>query len=44
VPGLALDATGTVLALRVHGWSNVGGCPSGTGVAIPLVIGPIPFA
>jgi aerobic carbon-monoxide dehydrogenase large subunit len=37
---LALDADGKVLALRVRGWSNVGGCPSGTGVAIPLVIGP----
>jgi carbon-monoxide dehydrogenase large subunit len=37
---LALDASGKVLALRVHGSANVGGTPGGTSVAIPLVIGP----
>ncbi len=37
---LALDAGGRVLALRVRGWANAGGCPGGSSVAIPLVIGP----
>jgi aerobic carbon-monoxide dehydrogenase large subunit len=37
---LALDAHGKVLALRVRGYANAGGCPGGTAVAIPLVIGP----
>ena len=37
---LALDATGRVLALRVHTHANVGGCPGGSSAAIPMVIGP----
>jgi len=37
---LALDATGRVLALRVHAHANVGAYATGTGVAIPLLIGP----
>ncbi len=37
---LALDATGKVLALRVHSAANVGAYPTGTGVAIQLRIGP----
>ena len=37
---MALDAGGHVLALRVRGWANAGGCPGGSSVAIPLVIGP----
>ena len=37
---LALDASGRVLALRLQGWANVGGCPGAVAVAIPLVIGP----
>ena len=37
---LALDATGRILALRVHGHANVGAYGTGTGVAIPLLIGP----
>ncbi|MBL8336171.1 MAG: xanthine dehydrogenase family protein molybdopterin-binding subunit [Rhodoferax sp.] len=37
---LALDATGRILALRVHGHANVGAYATGTGVAIPLLIGP----
>ena len=37
---LALDATGRILALRVHGHANVGAFGTGTGVAIPLLIGP----
>lgn len=37
---LALDAQGRVLALRVHTLANVGGCPGGSSLAIPLVIGP----
>ena len=37
---LALDATGKVLALRVQSAANVGAYPTGTGTAIPLLIGP----
>ncbi len=37
---LALDATGKVLALRVHSSANVGAYPTGTGTAIQLLIGP----
>ncbi len=37
---LALDAQGRVLALRVRALANAGGCPSGSSVAIPLVIAP----
>jgi carbon-monoxide dehydrogenase large subunit len=37
---LALDATGRILALRVHAHANVGAYATGTGVAIPLLIGP----
>jgi carbon-monoxide dehydrogenase large subunit len=37
---LALDAQGKVLALRVRGFANVGGSPTGTGVAIQVLIGP----
>ena len=37
---LALDASGRILALRVHGLANVGAYATGTGVAIPLLIGP----
>ena len=37
---LALDAQGKVLALRVHGVANVGAYPTGTGVAIQVLIGP----
>ena len=37
---LALDAQGRVLALRVDTLANVGGCPGGSSVAIPMVIGP----
>ena len=37
---LALDATGRILALRVHAFANVGAYATGTGVAIPLLIGP----
>ena len=37
---LALDASGRVLALRVHSLANVGGYASGVGVLIPLLIGP----
>ncbi|MEP6969727.1 MAG: xanthine dehydrogenase family protein molybdopterin-binding subunit, partial [Betaproteobacteria bacterium] len=37
---MALDADGRVLALRVRGHANVGAYATGTGVAIPLLIGP----
>jgi aerobic carbon-monoxide dehydrogenase large subunit len=37
---LALDAHGKVLALRVRSLANVGGCPTATGVLIPLLVGP----
>ena len=37
---LALDAAGKVLALRVRGHANVGACPGGASLAIPLVLGP----
>ncbi len=37
---LALDASGKVLALRVHSAANVGAYPTGTGTAIQLLIGP----
>jgi carbon-monoxide dehydrogenase large subunit len=37
---LALDAHGKVLALRVRSDANVGAYPTGTGVAIALLIGP----
>lgn len=37
---LALDASGRILALRVQGHANVGAYASGTGVAIPLRVGP----
>lgn len=37
---LALDAQGRILGLRVHSLCNVGGYPTGTGVAIGLLIGP----
>ena len=37
---LALDAGGRILALRVHSHANVGAYPTGTGVAIQLLIGP----
>jgi carbon-monoxide dehydrogenase large subunit len=37
---MALDAQGKVLALRVHSDANVGAYPTGTGVAIQLLIGP----
>ncbi len=37
---LALDASGRILALRVHAHANVGAYASGVGVAIPLLIGP----
>ena len=37
---LALDANGKVLALRVKSDANVGAYPTGTGVAIALLIGP----
>lgn len=37
---MALDASGKVLALRVHSAANVGAYPTGTGVAIQLLIGP----
>ncbi|MET3515782.1 carbon-monoxide dehydrogenase large subunit [Pseudacidovorax sp. 1753] len=37
---MALDANGRVLALRVHSDANVGAYPTGTGVAIQLLIGP----
>jgi carbon-monoxide dehydrogenase large subunit len=37
---LALDGTGRILALRVHAYANVGAYATGTGVAIPLLIGP----
>ena len=37
---LALDAHGKILALRVHATANVGAYATGTGVAIPLLIGP----
>jgi aerobic carbon-monoxide dehydrogenase large subunit len=37
---MALDADGKVLALRVRSLANVGGTPSTTGVAIPLIVGP----
>lgn len=37
---MALDDQGKVLALRVHSDANVGAYPTGTGVAIQLLIGP----
>lgn len=37
---LALDASGRILALRVHAHANVGAYATGTGVAIPLMVGP----
>jgi carbon-monoxide dehydrogenase large subunit len=37
---LALDADGRVLALRVRTHANVGAYGTGTGVSIPLLIGP----
>lgn len=37
---LALDADGKILALRVRSDANVGAYPTGTGVAIALLIGP----
>ncbi len=37
---LALDASGRILALRVHAHANVGAYATGTGVVIPLLIGP----
>ena len=37
---LALDASGRILALRVHSQANVGAYATGTGVAIQLLIGP----
>ncbi len=37
---LALDASGRILALRVHAHANVGAYATNTGVAIPLLIGP----
>ena len=37
---LALDAGGRILALRVHAHANVGAYATGTGVAIPLMVGP----
>lgn len=37
---LALDAQGKVMALRVRSDANVGAYPTGTGVAIALLIGP----
>ena len=37
---LALDAGGRILALRVHATANAGAYATGTGVAIPLLVGP----
>ncbi len=37
---MALDASGKVLALRVHNRANVGAYPGMTGVAIQVLIGP----
>ena len=37
---LALDADGRILALRLRTLANVGAYATGTGLAIPLVIGP----
>lgn len=37
---LALDATGRILALRIDGQANVGAYATGTGCAIPLLVGP----
>ncbi len=37
---MALDAQGRVLALRVRAVANVGGYATGTGMAIPLIVGP----
>jgi carbon-monoxide dehydrogenase large subunit len=37
---LALDASGRILALRVQSLANVGAYPTGTGVAIQVLIGP----
>ena len=37
---LALDASGKILALRVHSNANVGAYATGTGVVIQLLIGP----
>jgi carbon-monoxide dehydrogenase large subunit len=37
---LALDASGKVLALRVHTLANIGAYGTGTGVAIQVLIGP----
>lgn len=37
---LALDEHGHALALRVRTLANIGGCPSGTSMVIPLLVGP----
>jgi len=37
---LALDASGRILALRVHGVANVGAYATSAGVAIQLLVGP----
>ena len=37
---LALDAQGRTLALRVRTLANIGGCPSGSSIVIPLLVGP----
>lgn len=37
---LALDAGGLLLALRVRTLANVGACPSGSSIVIPLLVGP----
>jgi carbon-monoxide dehydrogenase large subunit len=37
---MALDAGGRVLALRLHTLANVGAYATGTGLVIPLVVGP----
>jgi len=37
---MALDASGKVLALRIHNRANVGAYPGMTGVAIQILIGP----
>jgi carbon-monoxide dehydrogenase large subunit len=37
---MAIDATGKVLALRIHNRANVGAYPGMTGVAIQILIGP----
>ena len=37
---LALDASGRILAMRIRGQANTGAYATGTGVAIPLLVGP----